>query len=53
MQKAKVSNMRVYLTGNNLKYITKYRGLNPEQGGGDNGRYPMPSNFIVGANVNF
>ncbi|MFA6946988.1 MAG: SusC/RagA family TonB-linked outer membrane protein, partial [Pedobacter sp.] len=53
IKRAKISNMRVYLTGNNLKYFTRYSGLNPEQGGGDNGRYPMPGNFLLGANVNF
>jgi TonB-linked SusC/RagA family outer membrane protein len=49
--RAKISNLRVYLTGNNLLYFTRYSGLNPEQGGADNGRYPMPSNFIIGANI--
>lgn len=51
LQRAKVSNLRVYFTSNNLKYLTRYSGLNPEQGGVDRGRYPMPSNFLLGANI--
>jgi hypothetical protein len=51
IQRAKITNLRVFVTGNNLSYITHYSGLNPEQGGADNGRYPMPANFIIGANI--
>lgn len=61
LQKIKLSNLRVNLTGNNLHYFTAYKGLNPEDGGynvfinryGDRGRYPMPRNFIIGATVSF
>ncbi|RRB07471.1 SusC/RagA family TonB-linked outer membrane protein [Larkinella rosea] len=48
-----LSNLRLNVTANNLKYFTKYSGLNPEEGGQDNGRYPVPRNFIVGLNVSF
>jgi len=52
-QRLKISALRVYTSANNLGYITKYSGLNPEQGGGDNGRYPLPTNFVFGANITF
>jgi TonB-linked SusC/RagA family outer membrane protein len=48
-----ISNMRTYLTGANLHYFTKYTGLNPEEGGSDYGRYPIPRSFVFGVNVNF
>ena len=45
--------LRFTVTGNNLHYFTKYSGLNPEEGGQDNGRYAMPRNIIFSANVSF
>jgi hypothetical protein len=45
--------MRLNVTGNNLYYLTNYIGLNPEEGGQDNGRYAMPRNLIFGANISF
>ena len=53
LKKVKMSNMRLNVTGNNLHYFTNYLGLNPEEGGQDNGRYAMPKNFIFGANISF
>src|SRR5699024_4536090 len=44
-------NLRVYATGNNLHYFTNYKGLLPESGGQDSGRYPNPQSFIFGINV--
>ena len=52
-QKVKISNLRLNITAYNLGYITKFTGLNPEEGGTDNGRYPNPRNIIFGANVTF
>ncbi|PWJ58148.1 TonB-linked SusC/RagA family outer membrane protein [Dyadobacter jejuensis] len=46
--KLKMSNVRFHATANNLKYFTKFTGLNPEEGGTDTGRFPMPRNFIFG-----
>ncbi|SIQ99601.1 SusC/RagA family TonB-linked outer membrane protein [Maribacter ulvicola] len=46
-----ISNLRLYATGSNLGYITNYRGLLPEDGGIDNGRYPNPQTFLLGLNV--
>ncbi|MGV3556510.1 SusC/RagA family TonB-linked outer membrane protein [Larkinella arboricola] len=48
-----LNNLRLNFTANNLKYFTKYSGLNPEEGGQDNGRYPVPRNYIIGLNVSF
>ena len=52
-KKLRISNLRLSVTGNNLLYITKYKGLNPEDGGQDNGRYALPRNMIFSANVTF
>lgn len=51
--KIKLQGLRLNVTGNNLYYFTKYDGLNPEEGGRDNGRYPMPRNLIISANITF
>ncbi|MBL7700355.1 MAG: TonB-dependent receptor, partial [Chitinophagaceae bacterium] len=53
MEKWKIQNLRLNLTGNNLHYFTKYMGLNPEEGGMDDGRYAMPKNVILGLSVTF
>ncbi|MDR1096698.1 MAG: TonB-dependent receptor [Tannerella sp.] len=53
LNKIKISNLRLSITGNNLHYFTKYKGLNPEDGGQDDGRYAMPVNLIFGANITF
>ena len=51
-RRIKISNLRVNLTGNNLRYFTKFKGLNPEEGSAqDNGHYPIPRNFILGVNI--
>lgn len=53
VNRIKLAGLRLNITGNNLYYFTKYDGLNPEEGGRDNGRYPMPKNFIFSANITF
>ena len=52
-KKLHISQLRFNLTGSNLHYFTKYKGLNPEDGGTDNGRYPMPRTIVLGANLTF
>lgn len=51
LKRAKISGLRLNVTGHNLHYFTKFSGLNPEYGGQDTGRYPIPRNIIFGLNV--
>ena len=53
LRKLGLSAARVHVTGNNLHYFTDFSGLNPEDGGQDNGRYPMPKNIITGISITF
>lgn len=53
LRKLKINNLRFNITGNNLHYFTNYTGLNPEVGGKDNGRYPIPKNITFGASIVF
>lgn len=55
-----VTNLRVYLTGNNLLIITGYKGIDPEinQGGiapgiDSNNFYPKTRSVLFGVNVSF
>jgi iron complex outermembrane receptor protein len=56
-----ISNIRVYLAGNNIFVITKYKGLDPEfapgshyiDGNGSLPAYPKTRAFTLGANVTF
>ncbi|WP_133994246.1 TonB-dependent receptor [Dinghuibacter silviterrae] len=55
-----IKSLRLYLTGNNLFVITKYKGIDPEvnQGGiapgiDYNNFYPKTRTFLFGANVSF
>lgn len=55
LKKIGFKSVRLNITGNNLHYFTKYKGNVPEDGetGQDNGHYPIPRNFIFGANIIF
>ena len=53
LNKLKIASLRFNVTANNIHYFTKYLGLNPEEGGQDDGRYAMPKNIIFGANLSF
>lgn len=48
-----VKNLRVYFTGSNLAYLTRYTGYAPEQGGIDIGRYPVPRVYTFGLSATF
>lgn len=48
-----MQNLRLYLTGSNLHYFTSYRGLIPEVGGTDFGRYPHPRTITAGIDITF
>lgn len=58
-QKAGMSDASIYVTGQNLFYITGYTGMSPEpaikkdDAGVDEGRYPMPRTVLVGVSVSF
>lgn len=59
IEKATLSDASIYLTGQNLFYITGYEGMSPEpavkkdNAGVDEGRYPMPRTVLVGVSVTF
>jgi len=49
-------NLRVYLTGANLKYFNSFSGSMPEEAGNngiDMGRFPLPRTYTLGVNVSF
>lgn len=52
-RKIGLQNLRLNVTGNNLKYFTNYSGLAPEDGGTDRGRYPVPRVITFGLNASF
>ena len=58
LQKARLSSLRVYANVSNVFVITKYTGMDPEIGGWnplevgyDNGYYPQPRVFTIGASL--
>ncbi|HSF55696.1 MAG TPA: SusC/RagA family TonB-linked outer membrane protein, partial [Algoriphagus sp.] len=60
LDKVKLQNFRVYVSGTNLITWTKYTGYTPEIGGGnvlgtgyDAGLYPIARTFNVGISANF
>lgn len=49
-----MSNANVYITGQNLFYLTSYDGASPEPTNGvDYGRYPAPRTLLFGLNITF
>ncbi|RYY96922.1 MAG: SusC/RagA family TonB-linked outer membrane protein, partial [Chitinophagaceae bacterium] len=62
ISRVKLSNARLYFSGQNLYTFTKYTGYDPEIGSFnrgitlmnvDNGHYPNPRSFTIGANLEF
>ena len=61
LDKIRITNLRVYVTGTNLFTLTRYSGLDPEVGGSsgdlrpgfDNGNYPRPLMLTAGLSVTF
>ncbi len=51
LQKIKLSSCQLNITGQNLLYMTRYSGSNPELGGVDEGRYPLPKIIILGLKI--
>lgn len=48
-----IGGLRLFLTGSNLHYFTKYSGNSPENGGLDYGRFPLPRAYTVGLSLTF
>jgi hypothetical protein len=46
-----IKGARLNVTGQNLHYFTNYTGINPENGGTDNGSYPIPRSILFGATI--
>jgi TonB-dependent starch-binding outer membrane protein SusC len=62
LEKYSISKLRVYVSSQNLFWITKYNGVDPEigiqngnatQNGVDNGVYPSSKTFTFGLNLTF
>jgi TonB-linked SusC/RagA family outer membrane protein len=60
LEKIRVQNFRLYVSGTNLFTLTKYSGYTPEIGGGnvlgtgyDSGIYPIARTINVGVSANF
>lgn len=62
INKVLLTDASVYVTGQNLFYITGYDGTSPEpvmdiqangRGGIDNGRYPTPRTVLFGLQLSF
>lgn len=49
---SKIHGARIFISGSNLAYITKYSGNLPEVGSVDNGKYPLPRRLTIGVNLN-
>ncbi|MNR35498.1 hypothetical protein D3C85_1533490 [compost metagenome] len=62
LNKIKVASARVYFSAQNLYTFTNYSGYDPELGlvntsvtfqNVDNGHYPVPRTYTIGANIPF
>ena len=60
LTRVRIKSARIYLTGNNIFVLTKYRGVDPEinMGGIEpgidhNNFYPKTRSFLLGLNLNF
>lgn len=54
LKKAYISNLRVYMSAQNLLTLTKYSGFDPEvQGGVDNSSYPLTRTISFGVDFKF
>ncbi|MDR2810627.1 MAG: TonB-dependent receptor [Tannerellaceae bacterium] len=52
-ERAKISNMRIFFSGENLLTITKFPGVDPEIGGVGFGTYPLSRMLSGGINISF
>lgn len=51
--KAKISTLRIYLSGLNLCTFSKFKYWDPELGNGNGSAYPIQRNVSLGVNLNF
>lgn len=49
----KISNLKLFVTAQNLVLMTNYGGLDPEVGGIDGNVYPRAQTFLFGVNASF
>ena len=49
----RISNLKVFVTAQNLVLVTNYSGLDPEVGGIDGNVYPRAQTFLFGVNASF
>ena len=49
--KNRIRGLRVYASGSNLAYLSRYKGTFPEVGGNDVGRFPLPRVATLGVNL--
>ncbi|MEI7526476.1 MAG: hypothetical protein WCJ95_19165, partial [Mariniphaga sp.] len=47
----KISNLKVYISGRNLYTFTKWQGMDPESGNGSRGAFPAPRTISLGLNM--
>ena len=48
-----MSNLRIYMSGNNLLTFSKFKLWDPERGGGEGAAYPPNKMFTLGLNIYF
>ena len=53
VKKARISELRLYMSGENIFTITGYRGMDPERIGSKSDVYPQVRSFTFGISVNF
>jgi TonB-linked SusC/RagA family outer membrane protein len=53
LTKGVFKNASIYVTGSNLHYFKSYSGDSPEEGGSQQGNFPMPKTYTAGVNLTF
>jgi len=52
-KKARISSVRIYVSGTNLLTFAGFKEYDPEANDGDNTSYPQMRNYSVGLNLKF
>lgn len=53
LTKGVFKNASIYATGSNLHYFKSYSGDSPEEGGSQQGNFPMPKTYTAGVSLTF